>query len=87
MNQLQVAAETLNNLQKKLNAVLEKLAAMFAASLQKSIHEAMSQLGTKLQTIKGNQVPKDQARCSTSKLCPSTFPERPISGRGESVTM
>jgi hypothetical protein len=66
------AAETLNNLQTKLNTVLEKLAAMFAAALERNIQEAMIQLGNKLSTIKGAQVPKDQV-CSHLHTCNSAF--------------
>jgi protein unc-13 len=47
------AAETLNNLQTKLNTVLEKLAAMFAVSLERSISDAMTELSSRLQALKG----------------------------------
>lgn len=54
------AQTVLNNLQKKLNAVLEKLSAQFAASLETNIQESMNKLGVLLSKIKGPQVQKSQ---------------------------
>uniref|UniRef100_A0A914W814 Uncharacterized protein n=1 Tax=Plectus sambesii TaxID=2011161 RepID=A0A914W814_9BILA len=50
----------LTNLQKKLNAVLEKLSALFAASLESNILDSMNKLGVLLSKIKGPQVQKSQ---------------------------
>ncbi|VDK18453.1 unnamed protein product [Anisakis simplex] len=58
---LDPAANTvLTNLQKKLNAVLDKLAAQFADSLIPKIHEHMNTLAAILCRIKGPQLQKSQ---------------------------
>ena len=49
--------KVLTDLQKKLNNDLEKLTALFAASIETSILESMSKLATLLSKIRGAQVP------------------------------
>lgn len=54
------ANTVLNNLQKKLNAVLNKLSGQFVESLVPNIHVQMNKLGVILSKIKGPQLPKSQ---------------------------
>lgn len=54
------ANTVLNNLQKKLNAVLDKLSGQFVESLAPNIHEQMNKLGVILSKIKGPQLQKSQ---------------------------
>ena len=60
-------AETLNSLQTKLNAVLEKLANIFAQTQEKCISVSMVDLSKRLDSIKGQQVRR--ASLSQSELC------------------
>lgn len=50
----------LNNLQKKLNTVLDKLSAQFVTSLETCIQEQINRLGILLAKIKGPQLQKSQ---------------------------
>jgi hypothetical protein len=50
----------LNNLQKKLNTVLDKLSAQFVISLETEIQEQINRLGMLLSKIKGPQLQKSQ---------------------------
>lgn len=52
--------KVLNNLQKKLNAVLDKLSAQFVSSLEANIQEQINKLGILLTKIKGPQLQKSQ---------------------------
>uniref|UniRef100_A0A915DDD4 Uncharacterized protein n=1 Tax=Ditylenchus dipsaci TaxID=166011 RepID=A0A915DDD4_9BILA len=52
--------KVLNNLQKKLNAVLDKLSAQFVVSLEANIQEQINKLGILLCKIKGPQLQKSQ---------------------------
>ncbi|VDN45401.1 unnamed protein product [Gongylonema pulchrum] len=54
------ANTVLNNLQKKLNAVLDKLSGQFVESLVPNIREQMNKLGVILTKIKGPQLQKSQ---------------------------
>ncbi|EJD74247.1 phorbol ester/diacylglycerol-binding protein unc-13, variant [Loa loa] len=54
------ANAVLSNLQKKLNAVLNKLSGQFVESLVPNIHVQMNKLGVILSKIKGPQLPKSQ---------------------------
>lgn len=52
--------KVLNNLQKKLNGVLDKLSAQFVSSLEMNIQEQINKLGILLTKIKGPQLQKSQ---------------------------
>lgn len=52
--------KVLNNLQKKLNNVLDKLSAQFVVTLETGIQEQTSKLGILLTKIKGPQLQKSQ---------------------------
>lgn len=65
----------LNNLQKKLNAVLDKLSGQFVASLVPNIHEQMNRLGVILTKIKGPQLQKSQLVGVLSSKLPHSFHE------------
>lgn len=52
--------KVLNNLQKKLNAVLDKLSGQFVTSLEANIQEQMNKLGILLLKIKGPLLQKSQ---------------------------
>ncbi|KAI6208157.1 Phorbol ester/diacylglycerol-binding protein unc-13 [Aphelenchoides besseyi] len=52
--------KVLNNLQKKLNAVLDKLSGLFVSSLETMIQEQTQKLGMLLTKIKGAQLQKSQ---------------------------
>lgn len=52
--------KVLNNLQKKLNAVLDKLSGQFVASLESGIQDQTNRLGILLSKIKGPQLQKSQ---------------------------
>ncbi|KAI1721639.1 munc13 (mammalian uncoordinated) homology domain-containing protein [Ditylenchus destructor] len=52
--------KVLNNLQKKLNTVLDKLSAQFVATLEQNIQEQINKLGILLCKIKGPQLQKSQ---------------------------
>lgn len=52
--------KVLNNLQKKLNAVLDKLSGQFVTSLETNIQEQMNKLGLLLLKIKGPLLQKSQ---------------------------
>lgn len=54
------AGRVLNNLQKKLNAVLDKLAGQFVLSLEPNIQEKVKKLGELISGIKGAQLQKSQ---------------------------
>ncbi|MCP9260474.1 Protein unc-13 B [Dirofilaria immitis] len=54
------ANTVLNNLQRKLNAVLNKLSGQFVESLVPNIHIQMNKLGVILSKIKGAHLPKSQ---------------------------
>lgn len=54
------AGRVLNNLQKKLNAVLDKLAGQFVLGLEPNIQEKVKKLGELLSGIKGAQLQKSQ---------------------------
>jgi hypothetical protein len=55
-------SKVLNNLQKKLNNVLDKLSRQFVASLQPNIQQQINKLGTLLTKIKGPQLQKTQVQ-------------------------
>ncbi|VDN85510.1 unnamed protein product [Brugia pahangi] len=63
------ANTVLNNLQKKLNAVLNKLSGQFVESLVPNIHVQMNKLGVILSKIKGPQLPKSQLVAQFNILC------------------
>jgi protein unc-13 len=52
--------KVLNNLQKKLNTVLDKLSGQFVTSLETGIQEQTNKLGILLSKIKGPQLQKNQ---------------------------
>ena len=52
--------KVLNNLQKKLNTVLDKLSGQFVASLESGIQQQTSKLGILLSKVKGPQLQKSQ---------------------------
>uniref|UniRef100_A0AC35TU58 Phorbol-ester/DAG-type domain-containing protein n=1 Tax=Rhabditophanes sp. KR3021 TaxID=114890 RepID=A0AC35TU58_9BILA len=54
------ASQTLNDLQRKLNSVLENLSLQFVKSLTVNIQEQMNKLGILLTKIKGPQLQKSQ---------------------------
>ncbi|CEF67460.1 Unc-13 [Strongyloides ratti] len=54
------ASNVLTELQKKLNAVLEKLSLQFVVSLEPSIQKNMNLLAINLSKVKGPQIPKNQ---------------------------
>lgn len=56
------ASKVLNNLQKKLNNVLDKLSRQFVASLQPNIQQQINKLGLLLTKIKGPQLQKSQVQ-------------------------
>lgn len=58
--------KVLNNLQKKLNSVLDRLSAQFVATLESGIQEQTSKLGILLSKIKGPVLQKNQVSIISS---------------------